>query len=111
MSIKLLSAPVSEFDPTEAIQLWNKSGVPPRRPNFKNTKKSKGKALEPVLSRAECVLPPVAEVRVVVDEPTAELVDKDDGESLTGDVVEVIEDGQEEDEEEGDASGDGKSDI
>ena len=111
MSIKLLSAPVSEFDPTQAIQLWNKSGVPPRRPNFKNTKKSKGKALEPVLSRAECVLPPVAEVRVVVDEPTVELVDKDDGESLTGDVVEVIEDGQEEDEEEGDASGDGKSDI
>ena len=52
------------------------------------------------------VLPPVAEVRVVVDEPTAELVDKDDGESCIGDVVEVIEDGQEEDEEESDAGGD-----
>ena len=106
MSIKLLSAPLSEFDPTEAIQLWSKSGVRPRRPNFKNAKKSKGKALEPVLSHAERVLPPVAEVRVVVDEPTAELVDKDDGESRIGDVAEVIEDGQEEDEEESDAGGD-----
>ena len=104
MSIKLLSAPVSEFNPTEAIQLWNKSGVRPRRPNFKNTKKSKGKALEPILSRAERVLPPVAEVRVVVvDEPTADLADKDDGESRIGDVGEVTEDGQEE---ESDAGGD-----
>ena len=48
----------------------------------------------------------MAEVRVVVAEPTAELVDKDDGESRIGDVVEVIEDGQEEDEEESDAGGD-----
>ena len=59
MSIKLLSAPVSEFDPTEAIPLWNKSGVRLRRPNFKNTKKSEGKALKPVLSHAERILSPV----------------------------------------------------
>ncbi len=37
MSIKLLSAPVPEFDPAEAIQLWNMSGSQTRRPYFKET--------------------------------------------------------------------------
>ena len=32
MTIKLLSAPINEFDPTEAIELWNKGGVYLKRP-------------------------------------------------------------------------------
>ena len=70
-----------------------------------NMKKSKRKAVKPVLTHAESVRSPVAEeVHIVVD---AELVDKDDGdgESRIGDA-EVIADDQEEDKEESDAGGD-----
>jgi hypothetical protein len=36
MTIKLHSMPIGKYDPTEAIQLWNSSGVRARRPQLKD---------------------------------------------------------------------------
>ena len=78
MSIKLLSAPVPEFDPAEAIQLWNTSGrSQARRPYFKETNKPGGKASGAVHAQAVNSRPHVQAVPVVTEQTAVELADGD----------------------------------
>ncbi|KAJ7365601.1 hypothetical protein OS493_002304 [Desmophyllum pertusum] len=90
MSIKLLSVPITEFDPTEAIQLWNTSGPRPRRPHFMETNKSSqsGKATGAIRAQAANIHSRIdTAVPVVTDEITAELAGGDDDVTGTVDPV------------------------
>lgn len=86
MSMKLLSAPISEFDPTEAIDLWNTSGCHPRRPYFKETKHP-GKATGGIRAQADSCPHVPAAVPAINEQTATVLVDKDD--SAT-DAVEAV---------------------
>ena len=88
MSIKLLSVPITEFDPSEAIQLWNTSGTRPRRPHLMETNKSSGKATGAIRAQVANIHPRIDEaVPVATDETTAELAGGDDGVTETVDPV------------------------
>ncbi len=78
MSIKLLSAPVPQFDPAEAIQLWNTSGSLARRPYFKDTNPG-GKATGAIHAQAvnQNSRPPVQAVPVGIEEIAEKLADGD----------------------------------
>ena len=41
LAIKMLSKPISEYDPSEAIDFWNTSGLCVRRPVFKDKSRAK----------------------------------------------------------------------
>ena len=79
ISIKLLCAPVPDFDPAEAIQLWNTSGSLARRPYFKDTNKPGGKATGAIHAQAvnQNSRPPVQAVPVVTEEAAEKLADGD----------------------------------
>lgn len=85
MSIKLLSVRITEFDPSEAIQLWNTSGTQPRRPHLMETNKSSGEATGAIRAQAANIHPRIDKaVPVVTDETTAELAGGDDGVTDSG---------------------------
>lgn len=79
MFIKLLSAPIPEFDPTEAIRLWNTSGILPRRPHFKERNKPKRKATGAICAQVVQIRSDnVGETVPAAARAAAELVGRDD---------------------------------